>query len=301
MDYTVFETDLICSGVEVIRAEPICRHTTVGLGGCADYFIKPKTVIQLIKSLDVAKRHGVRYILLGHGSNVLVSDKGFRGLVVSTCGIDEIYVERIAGQTAFLRAFCGVSLQSLNAFCYTNCLTGLEFLCGIPGSIGGAITMNAGFADKNISDETVSVFCLSNGFYTTKYTNECDFGYRKSIFQSPNSVVISALFRTKFASFSQIKEKIALYKALRKTPNGKSMGSVFKNGEIPAGKMIESVGLKGFRLGGAYVSQTHANVIINDGSATSLEVYDLIQTIKSVVKEKLGIILEEEIKYVGEF
>ena len=301
MDYTVFEADLICSGVEVIQAEPISRHTTIGLGGCADYFAKPKTVIELIKCLELAKKHGVRFILLGRGSNVLVSDKGFRGLVVSTCDVDEINVERTTNQTAFVRAFCGVSLQALNAFCYKNGLTGLEFLSGIPGSVGGAVTMNAGFAGKSISDITVSVFCLSNGFYTSKYSNECGFEYRNSIFQSSDSVVISALFRTKFTNISQVKEKLALYKTLRKTPSGKSMGSIFKNGEIPAGKIIDVAGLKGVRIGGAYVSQNHANVIINDGSATSCEVYDLIKTIKLEVKEKFGLTLEEEIKYVGEF
>ena len=134
-----------------------------------------------------------------------------------------------------------------------------------------------------------------------KNREECGFEYRKSIFQASGFMVISALFHTKIASLSQIRDSIALYRKLRKTPPGKSMGSIFKNGIVPSGKVIESVGLKGYRIGGAFVSPIHANVIINDGTASASDVYSLIQTVKETVKNKLGLQLEEEIKYIGEF
>ncbi|MBR2968938.1 MAG: UDP-N-acetylmuramate dehydrogenase [Clostridia bacterium] len=301
-DYTVFENELVKSGARFTRAEPLSLHTTVGIGGGADFLVQPKSVVELVKVAEIAQKTGVRYFFFGKGSNLLVSDNGFRGAAICTKGLNDVCVERDIGDIAFVRAFCGTTLQALNSFCFANGLSGVEFLNGIPGTVGGAITMNASFSGKSIADITSSVFAESGGRLLLKNGAECGFGYRKSVFQSNGSVVISALFRTKKVSISKIRENLSAYKLLRKSqPSGKSMGSVFKNGEIPAGKAVDAAGLKGFRVGGAYVSDKHANFILNDGTATASDVKDLIMIIKAVVKDKLGISLVEEIQYIGEF
>ena len=302
MDYTVFEPELLSCGVSFSVGEGLAGHTTVCVGGSADYFVKPRTVAELIKCRELAMRCGVPCIILGRGSNVLVSDSGLRGAVLSTEGIDEIYVERVSGEDVYVRAFCGVALSRLLGFCVKNRLSGTEFLFGIPGSVGGAIYMNAGCMGRAIGDITASVFSIQNERLTLLGGKECSFEYRSSAFQKGGACIVSALFRTKKATFDEIEEKLAVYRAMRTLqPKGKSMGSVFKNGEIPAARAIDACGLKGMRIGGAVVSEVHANFIINDGNASATDVYCLIKTVKALVKERLGLTLCEEIRYIGEF
>jgi UDP-N-acetylmuramate dehydrogenase len=301
-DYTVFENELVKSGVRFIRGECLSSHTTLGVGGSADFFIEAATVVDLVKVAEISRYCGVKSFFIGNGSNLLVSDSGFRGAAICTKGIDDVYIERETQSSVFVRAFCGATLQKLNTFYLANGISGAEFLCGIPGTVGGAVAMNSGFAGKNISDILVSAFSECGGRLVLKNKAECCFGYRKSVFNKRDAFVISALFRAKREHVSKIKDNILSYKSLRQNqPSGKTMGSVFKNGEIPAGKAIDSAGLKGLRIGGAHISEHHANFIVNDGTASSRDVYDLILTAKAVVKEKLGINLHEEIHYVGEF
>lgn len=302
VDYTVLVNELSASCNYVVRGESLSRYTTISIGGSADIFARPQSVLELIKVLEISRYHAVPYFVMGCGSNVLVSNAGFRGVAVSTLDVDGVYVERDCGEDVYVRAFCGLRLSTLIAFCMLNGLSGLEFAVGIPGSVGGAVTMNAGCFGKSVGPNVVQVAALMGGRLKTVSNPQCDFGYRKSTFQSSDSTVISALFRTKKADSATVKQKIQDYKGLRAgQPTGRSAGSIFRNTDIYAGKIIEAAGLKGLRIGGAYVCDKHANFIINDGTASSDDVYELIKTIKHLVKERMGVTLREEIKYVGEF
>lgn len=302
VEYTFFEAEAISHGLTFTKGEGLSSHTTIGVGGSASYFFTPASVVELIKIKELAQKHGVASAVLGNGSNTLVSDGGFSGAVISTKGLDEVYVERCGDAHVYVRAFCGVTLKRLVDFCVRNGLGGLEFLYGIPGSVGGAVYMNAGRCGRAIGDAITSVFKADGNKTLLLSGEECAFDYRKSIFQVTPSVIISALFRTKIEKIDVIKQKLRAYGEIRsRQPNGKSLGSVFKNGEIPAGKAIDACGLKGLRVGGACVSEEHANFIINDGKASATDVYCLIKTVKATVKERLGLTLNEEIKYLGEF
>ena len=301
-DRKELEKDFTKNGVHVARAESFSRLTTIGTGGGADIIARPQNVIEFIKAAEISQKHGERTLFLGGGSNVLASDDGFRGVVVSTRGVSEIYVERENGGNVFVRAFAGVTLGALSSFCVREGIGGAEFLSGIPGTVGGAAVMNAGCFGNSVKDVLESVFVLNDGKMELFSAEECSLGYRSSAFQTNKCVVVSVLFKLKRTFAERIVKKIAIYTALRSDqPKGKSMGSVFRNGAFPAGKVIEACGLKGMRVGGAFVSEKHANFIINDGTASSADVRDLIRTVKTIVKERTGVTLEEEIKYVGEF
>ncbi len=301
-DYTVFENKLIASDISYIKGEPLFTHTTIGTGGSADYYLRPKTVIGLLKSVEICSLCGVRCFLLGNGSNLLISDNGFRGAAISTADINEIYIERQFDKEVYIRAFCGAKIHSLMQFSIEHGISGLEFLCGIPGTVGGAVCMNAGCFGKTTGENILSVCAIHDGVLRVYTPKECAFEYRASALQRVGGIVISALFRAKMTDSMSVYKNLSAYRAMRRNmPKGKSMGSVFKNGDIKAGYAIESAGLKGFRIGGAIVSPEHANFILNDSDASSADIYDLIKTIKSVVKEKIGITLTEEIKYIGEF
>ncbi len=299
--YTYFAKALEKLGVEYSVAEPLKFYTTVGIGGSADLFVKPTSVLQLISTVELAKAYGVPYFVLGGGSNVLVSRNGFRGAVISSKGLGEIYIEGIDCDGVLVRAFAGVSLPVVSEFCRLNALGGAEFLCCIPGTVGGGVKMNAGCLGEELSGLIRSVTFLRGGQVQTYSSASCAFEYRQSGF-TDGDVIISVLFRTKTASIESVTQKIRQNRERRASqPSGKNMGSVFKNGTFSAGKLIDSCGLKGFRIGGAYVSPKHANFIINDGTASSTDVAELIKTVKAVVKERTGVALTEEIKYVGEF
>jgi len=301
-DTALFENGLLSKGISFIKGERLASYTTVGLGGTADFLVVPDCAVGLLNAVDLAKACGVRYFLLGKGSNVLVSDGGFRGAVIYTGRVNDLYVERECGDTVFIRAFCGCTVPMLSAFCKRSGFTGLEFLFGIPGSIGGCVAMNAGCYGKSVGEAVVSVFASRCGRLSLYGREQCGFGYRESVFQNGESVIISALFRVKKGDYLKVSDTFYSYAAMRKSqPCGKTMGSVFKNGDIPAGKLIEDCDLKGMRVGGAFVSDRHANFIVNDGTASSSDVRDLIETVKAVVRERTGVCLKEEIKYVGEF
>ncbi|MBQ7163727.1 MAG: UDP-N-acetylmuramate dehydrogenase [Clostridia bacterium] len=302
-DLADLERELEKNGINFLRGERLSSRTTMGTGGGADVFALPSSVVELIKTAEITQNQGVKSFVLGGGSNVLAGDGGYRGCVISTRGVNEIYIERESGNEVFVRAFAGAALGTFTAYCIRAGLGGAEFLSGIPGTVGGAAVMNAGCFGRRAGDIISSVFAWNGGRLNAYRAEECSFGYRSSAFQRGAPLVISVLFRLKREPAEDIIKRTATFRALResKQPAGRSMGSVFRNGETPAGKAIEACGLKGARVGGAYVSEKHANFIINDGSASSADVYDLIKTIKAVVRERTGITLTEEIKYAGEF
>ena len=261
-----------------------------GTGGNARVVVFPTSSEELKYTIDLVKGK-FPYCVIGGGSNLLVSDKGFDGIVIST-----LKVNRLDLKGNLLTCDCGVKMTSAIKEMQDNCFSGLEFAVGIPATVGGAVAMNAGCYGKSIAD-AVKYVVTENGVYTN---SECGFTYRSSRFLN-GETVIKVCFLLEPSEEDLIEERIKSYKGFRKNPKGKSCGSVFKNDGYFAGKIIDEVGLKGYKRGGARVSNEHANFIIADDNCTSQDVYNLIKYIKEKVYSKKQIELIEEIVYLGEF
>ena len=276
------------------RDEDLSRKCAYGTGGKADWYFAPtdeKTIISLVKDL---KAVGAPYFVLGNGSNVLVSDDGYRGAIISTENLKGI---SLCGR--ILTVFSGEKVADAVKFALYSSLGGLEFLSGIPATMGGVIAMNAGCFGKSVADR-ISYVVTAEGVYPAK---KCEFAYRESLFKKKNEPIIKAAFKLDNAEYEQSESKIEYYKNLRrnKQPKGRSCGSVFLNDGYYAGKQIESCNLKGFRIGGARVSEKHANFILADENCKSKDVYSLIRAVKKIVFEKSGVKLKEELVYIGNF
>ena len=261
-----------------------------GTGGNAKAVVFP-TSSEELKYVVNSVKGKYPYAVIGGGSNLLVSDKGFDGLVIST-----INVNRLDLKGNLLTCDCGVKMVSAIKEMQDNCFSGLEFSVGIPATVGGAVAMNAGCYGKSISD-VVKYVVTESGVYTN---SECNFSYRSSRFLN-GETVLKVCFSLEPSEEDVIEERIKSYKGFRKNPKGKSCGSVFKNDGYFAGKIIDEVGLKGYKIGGARISSEHANFIIADDDCTSQDVYNLIKYIKEKVYNKKQIELIEEIVYLGEF
>ena len=279
------------SGIQVLSDYNVGSLTRYGTGGNADLYVVPKNQEELIKTLNVVK--GIcPYFLLGGGNNLLVSDKGYRGVVIHTKNLTG---KEIKGNLYV--AECGVKMQTVINDMRLNSLSGLEFAVGIPATVGGAVCMNAGCYGKTISDYVCYVV-TENGTVSKK---SCKFSYRNSRFLTEKETVIKVCFTLTPSESDIIEEKLSAFKGFRKNPKGRSCGSVFKNDGCFAGKVIDECGLKGYSVGGAKVSLEHANFIIAERGCTSQHVYDLINKVKDKVYEKRQINLIEELVYLGEF
>ena len=237
--------------------------------------------------------------IIGNGSNTLVTDKGIRGITV------KLYFDEIEFKDDRLIVGSGVLLPKLAMVAYENGLSGLEFACGIPGTVGGGVFMNSGAYSMQISDTIVeTTFIDENLNIKTINNDEQEFSYRKSIFQKKNWIIISTKLHLEKGNKEEIKKKMDEYSLSRKEKqplNMPSAGSVFKRGEnYIAAKLIDESGLKGYSIGGAEVSTKHAGFIVNAGNATAEDVLMLVDKIKAVVKEKYNVNLELEIKIIGE-
>ena len=263
------------------------RYKTGGIGKIAVF---PTTIDELIYSVDILEKEYPVFVI-GGGSNLLISDNGFNGAVISTLKLDKI---SLTGN--LLTAECGAKLIDLLNESVMNSLGGLEFSVGIPATVGGAVCMNAGCYNKCIGD-TVRFVVSNKGTYSKE---ECLFDYRTSRFKN-GEVILKVCFSLTPSEEDVIEEKIKTYKGFRRTPKGRNCGSVFKNDGYFAGKVIDDIGFKGFKLGGAKISDSHANYIIAEEGATSSDIYNLIQTIKDKVFKEKQIQLKEEIIYLGEF
>lgn len=277
-------------GVEYKVKENLGKYTSYGVGGNCEVMFFPNTTEEFKRCLTL--KNDFPLFILGNGTDVLVSDGGFKGVVINTSRLDKITVKG-----NLIIAECGVKISDLIKTASENSLSGLEFAVGIPASVGGAVCMNAGCFNKNVSDY-ISFVKAENGVYNNE---NCNFSYRSSRFVE--EAVFEVGFILKSWDYETIIGKIEHYKRIRqiKSPKGRSCGSVFKNEDYFAGKLIDDVGLKGFSIGGAKVSEKHANYILTDDNATASDVYNLITYVKQKVHEKSGVMLNEEIKFIGEF
>lgn len=282
--------------------EPMCLHTSFKIGGPADALITPQSVEELSRVLAFCADRQIPYYIIGKGTNLLVRDRGIRGAVI-VIGQHFSQVEFTDSQ---VEAGAGVALTDLSHLAASRGLSGLEFAVGIPGSLGGAVVMNAGAYDGEMSDVVVSVKVISpDGRQLITLTKaELQYGYRKSVLLDSNWVVLSARLALHPGNVKEIKAKMAEYTRRREAKQPISLpsaGSVFKKPKgYFVGPMIESLGLKGYRVGDAQVSELHAGFIVNLGQATADDVLTLIQHIQSAVAERFKVQLVPEIRILGE-
>ncbi|OGW55832.1 MAG: UDP-N-acetylenolpyruvoylglucosamine reductase [Nitrospirae bacterium RBG_19FT_COMBO_55_12] len=293
---------------EVKLNEPLSKHTSFCIGGPADILAYPADRNDLMSLLREAKKRNLNYFILGGGTNLLVRDGGFRGVVINVQRMNAIRVEReyhaVGGTFITVFAEAGAALAKLLSFAAEEGFTGLEFAVGIPGTLGGALCMNAGTAEGEIGDIVDSVTMISpEGEVITKGREQMEFGYRTARIPAGQVIVDAKIILRrgdKIKVTTRVKELMDTRK--QRQPWGQpSAGSAFKNPQDEsAGKLIESAGLKGKTIGGAQVSDKHANFIVNTGHAKAADVLALMEIIKNAVLEHRGVRLEPEIKIIGE-
>ena len=282
----------------VLEAEPMSRHTSMEVGGPASCYIRPASGEEAAAVLSVLKNESIPYYVIGNGSNLIVRDEGFQGAVIEMLRLSEITADGTA-----VTAGCGAMLKDIARFAADRALSGFEFASGIPGSLGGAVTMNAGAYDGEMKDIITSVTLLdANGTIVIKSCEEMRFSYRHSICSEEKYIVLSATFRLEAGNKAEIEAKmddLSLRRKEKQPLEYPSCGSTFKRPEgYFAGKLITDAGLKGFRLGGAQVSEKHAGFVINRDHASAADVLALIEHVQKTVKEKFGVELKCEVKII---
>ena len=299
----------IISKNSILLDEPMKKHTTFRIGGNADMFVSP-AIEQIPEIVALAKSHNIPVTIIGNGSNLLVGDKGIRGLVLSIGkGADAVEVspvDKTAGGKVRLSVGAGALLSKVAAEALRNSLAGFEFAAGIPGTIGGAVVMNAGAYGGEIKDVLVSARVLTpNGEILTLTRDELDLSYRHSCIPEKEYIVLDAELELVKGDETQIRAAMEDYKGRRieKQPlEYPSAGSTFKRPEgYFAGKLIQDADLRGYRVGGAQVSEKHCGFVINADNATAQDVLTLIEDVKKKVYEEFQVELEPEVKMMGEF
>ena len=288
------ETASLC-----LMNESLKKHTTYGIGGPADLMIFPKSKQDLIKVIEIINENKIQLTILGSGSNVLVSDNGIRGAVISL----KNSLKQIEVDNNILYAECGTMLGKIVKHAVKNNLIGLENLNGVPGTLGGALIMNAGAWGGEISENLIHVEVINSKSEIQKIQKkDLNFSYRQSSFNK-DDILLSAKFNLKKADKDIIKENFIEAQSGRKKSqplNKRSAGSLFKNPKNnSAGKLLDEAGLKGFSIGDAKISEKHANFFINDGDATSKDMLMLIKKAHKEVKDKFNINLSLEVKLMG--
>ena len=286
----------------VIFDEPMSKHTTFRIGGPADVFAMPETYEQIGEILKLCKAEGLPFFVLGNGSNLLVSDKGYRGVIIQMDrNMQEI---RLEGNT--IRACAGALLSSIAVAARNASLTGFEFAGGIPGTLGGACVMNAGAYGGEMKDVLKEVMVMTrDGEILTLPAEKLEMGYRTSIIKRMDYLVLEAVISLEKGDEEAIRDRMKELSDLRtqKQPlDLPSAGSTFKRPEgYFAGKLIMDSGLRGCRIGGAQVSEKHCGFVVNADGATAGDVRALMDHVIQVVKEKYGVTLEPEVKFLGDF
>ncbi len=288
---------------DIVKTNEIMKeHTSFKVGGEADYFITPKNVTQLKTTIDICINNNIDYCIIGNGSNILISDSGYRGAIIQIFkNMNDFHIDN-----DIIEAYSGILLSKLSNIALENNLTGLEFASGIPGTLGGAIAMNAGayggemkqiILDALVMDRDGNLFTLTN--------DELELDYRTSIISKQNLIVINVKLKLKAGNYNKIKEYMYELNSQRKQKQPlefPSAGSTFKRPTgYFAGKLIMDAGLAGFSIGDAQVSTKHCGFIINKGNATAKNIFDLINYVQKIVYEKFNVKLEPEIKFIGQF
>ncbi|MDD7436093.1 MAG: UDP-N-acetylmuramate dehydrogenase [Lachnospiraceae bacterium] len=287
---------------QILEEEPMKKHTTFRIGGPAEHLILPQTTEEIADVIKLCRQEEIPWYIVGNGSNLLVADEGVRGVVIQLLrNFNQIQVEgcQIRMQAGAQNA--AVAKRALDAS-----LTGFEFAAGIPGTIGGAVVMNAGAYGGEMKDILKEVTVLDpNGMIRTIPTEELELGYRTSIIARKGYVVLEAVIVLKTGDPKEIKAAMDELKEKRVTKQPleyPSAGSTFKRPEgYFAGKLIMDAGLRGFSVGGAQISEKHCGFVINKGNATAKDVTELMDETKKIVMEKFGVALEPEVKRLGQF
>lgn len=292
-----------CTSPERVKEqEPMAKHTTFRVGGPADYFVSPADSVEVKNLTELCKAEGVPYYIVGNGSNLLVSDKGYRGVIIAI-GRE---MSRIEVRENEIRAQAGALMSQIAAAALENELAGFEFASGIPGTIGGAAVMNAGAYGGEMKDVIWQVTVLDGEGNTLVLSqDELEFGYRTSIVMKRGYIVLEVCIRLEKGNREDILMKMEDFKQRRisKQPlEYPSAGSTFKRPEgYFAGKLIQDAGLRGFTVGGAQVSEKHSGFVINKGGATAQDVNSLMQEVSDRVYKEFGVRLEPEVRRLGEF
>jgi UDP-N-acetylmuramate dehydrogenase len=284
---------------EVRLGEPLARHTSLRVGGPADFFIAPADLDDLMELLRMLAEQELPWLVAGGGFNLLAGDGGFRGVVISLRELNQL---ELAGSSG-IRAGAGVRTGFLSNFAADNGLAGLEFLSSIPGTVGGALSMNAGAYGDSILERVEVLLTLQDGTLRERGRHELSYGYRH-LRLDPGEVILEATFRLDHSSPEIIRQKMEAMQAHRTNSQNvgyPNAGSFFRN---PPGKqawrLIDEAGLRGLRVGNAQVSEVHANFLVNRGGATCRDFIELAGIVKEAVRQKFGIELEEEVMIVGE-
>jgi len=282
------------------RDEPLAKHTTLRVGGPADFYIEPADENDLANVVKFCGENEIKFFILGRGSNLLVRDGGFRGVVI--CLLQPVFSKiEIVGER--LHCGAGAKLKNVSVEAKRNNLSGVEFLEGIPGSVGGALRMNAGAMGGATFDAVESVRVMDfDGNISEMSPKEMSVDYR-SCAVLKNHIALGAVFRCQTLPRAEIEQRMKAFSEKRwgSQPAAPSAGCIFKNpGAIPAGRLVDELGLKGARVGGAVVSAEHGNFIVNDGKATARDVLELISILKAKAKAERGIELHTEVEIIGE-
>lgn len=282
--------------------EPMKKHTTFRVGGPADYFVVPRTKEEVKELISLCKEFDMPYYVLGNGSNLLVGDKGYRGVIIQV--YKEMNQIEVNGENIKVQA--GALLSRVGNVALDAELAGFEFAAGIPGTMGGAVVMNAGAYGGEMKDVLVDATVLTpQGELLTLSNEELELGYRTSIVAKKDYIVLEATITLQKSDKEAIKARMDELRVQRTTKQPleyPSAGSTFKRPEgYFAGKLIQDAGLRGFQVGGAQVSEKHCGFVINKENATAADVWELMQQVSAIVKEKFGVELEPEVKRLGEF
>lgn len=292
----------ILSEEKIRRDEPMKTHTTFRVGGPADYFVMPETAEEVQRVTELCRMEEVPCYVIGNGSNLLVSDDGYRGVIL------QIYrsMSGISVQGNIIRAQAGALLSAIATKACENSLTGFEFAAGIPGTIGGASVMNAGAYGGEMKDVLKSVTVLDSAGQIRRIDREnLEMGYRTSIISREGYITLEAEIELSAGNPEEIRARMDDLRTRRVTKQPleyPSAGSTFKRPEgYFAGKLIQDAGLAGFQVGGAKVSEKHCGFVINTGNATAADIHSLMRQVSAKVEEKFGVALEPEVKRLGVF
>lgn len=286
---------------QILVDEPMKNHTSFKIGGSVDTLLLPKSIDEIKKCVKICTENNLQYLIIGNGSNLLVSDKGFRGVIIKlSSNFSNIIVEK-----NIITANCGSGLSHISKIAFENSLKGFEFASGIPGTLGGAICMNAGAHGFEMKDFVKEVVILDSMNLRTLTNKQCDFKYRNSEILNKKMIVLQIVIELSYGNKEEILKNM---KALNKIRNDKqpitkpSAGSIFKRPlNNFAGKLIMDAGLAGKTIGGATISSKHCGFIINSGGATCEDVLSLISFAKKEVFKQFGVKLEREVRIIGEF